>query len=267
MKHWTDNKAAFSSRRFSCRYIAALCIALICCMLAACGGHKEAADGEDTVVRTETGTEDTNVDGASSSAEASSEDAVMEQDALTETGNEESTYSGSAVYEESIAAAADTELAEGESPYYGVMHASIIDINGNVGDSATVYSFKDKMDTENIWSVTGLEIGDIEADMAVGNDVAILFNGDIVRDAENLQFMVILPEGAYTLMEAEGVTTGSTMSVFSIETADGTSIDFLKDNCRMDDNILKSEYGDRVRVYYAHNEQYGNYPLRVYAAR
>lgn len=266
MKHWTDNKAAFSSRRFSFKYMTLLCLAFICCMITACGGHKETqAKAGYTSAEAETGSEDT--DTGASSAEASSDDASEGADAQAETETEESTYSGSTVYEESIAADTGTELAEGESPYYGVMHASIIDINGNVGDSATVYSFKDKMDTENIWSVTGLEIGDIEADMAVGNDVAILFNGDIVKDAEDLQFMVILPEGVYTLMEADGTTTGSTMSVFSIETSDGTAIDFLKDNCRMDDNILKSESGDKVKVYYAHNEEYGNYPLRVYAAR
>lgn len=259
MKHWTD-KNVFTARPRSVRYIAAFCIALICCMITACGSHKDASTGaKSSASLASSNSEDTQAE-----ASASDEEAQSGQNSQEET--EESTYSGSLVYEESISAKEDAVLAEGESPYYGIMHASIIDINGNVGDSATVYSFKDKLDTENIWSVTGLEIGDIEADMAVGNNVAILFNGDIVRDAENLQFMVILPEGDYTLLEADGVTVGSTMSVFSINTADGSTIDFLKDNCRIDDSVLKSESGDHVKVYYAHSEEYGNFPLRVYAA-
>ncbi len=168
-------------------------------------------------------------------------------------------------YEESIAADPD-ELGSEESPYYGIMYVSVLDVNGNVGDSDTVYSFRDRTDPENIWSVTGLEIGDIESDMSEGTEVVVLFNGDIINDAENLKFIAVLPAGSYELKAAEGTLAGNTMSLFSVETADGRIIDFLKDNCLIDDDAMKSDRGDKIRVYYADGGELGNFPLRVVSA-
>lgn len=235
-------------------------IALLCCVLTACGGN--AADKSGTTV-TDLSTADASESaGQDEEFVASSEGVTADETTMTD----ESIYAAAADYEESIAAEKN-ETAEGESPYFGIMHASIIDINGSVGESNTVYSFKDKIDPENIWSVTGLEIGDIEADMAVGNDVVVLFNGDIVKDAENLQFLVLLPEGDYKLKTAEGVTVSNTMSVFTINTSDGASMDFLKDNCRIDDDTLNADSDDTVKVYYADGGELGNYPLRVFAVK
>ena len=256
----TDN-TGFTVRHLHKKVQAAAGIVMLCCMMTACGGVF--ADKADTngIEAEENVSEGAETEGKSDEAVLSSEGMTAEEGVI----NDESTYAEAPDYEESIAAE-KAELAEGESPYFGIMHASIIDINGSVGESSTVYSFKDKIDPENIWSVTGLEIGDIETDMAVGNDVVVLFNGDIVKDAENLQFLVLLPEGQYELKKAEGVTTSSTMSVFSIRTSDGATVDLLKDNCRMDEDTLKADSGDKVRVYYADGGELGNYPLRVFAA-
>lgn len=244
----------------------AACFAILSCQLTACGfganntanEDEAAASAEETLVGTEEG--ETSVSDLSDNAEQGENTGAEEGTYVNE-----STYAGMDNYEESMAAKKE-ELAEDESPYFGIMHVSITDINGNVGESNTVYSFRDKTDPENIWSVTGLEIGDIEAEMAVGNDVAVLFNGDIVKDAENLQFMVLLPDGSYELKEAEGVTTGNTMSVFTVRTADGNTIDFMKDNCRIDEAALRADMGDKVKVYYADGGELGKFPFRVLAA-
>ncbi len=164
-------------------------------------------------------------------------------------------------YEESIAVSG---VNEKQSPYYGVMYVSVLDVNGNPGDSKTVYSFKDKSDPENAWSVTGLEIGDIEAEMIPGADVAILFHGDVIRDAENLEFIAVLPDGEYTIRKAVGTTLSNTMSSFALNTKEGDPLSFTKDNCRIEEDAMNRDSGDEVTVYYADGGELGKYPLRIY---
>lgn len=185
---------------------------------------------------------------------AASEESTDETEESTEVYTDE-------VYEESIAA---DESDAGQSPYYGIMYVSVLDVNGNPGDSGTVYSFKDKNDPENAWSVTGLEIGDIEADMTPGADVAVLFHGDVIRDADNIEFIAVLPDGDYVLKQAEGTTLSNTMSSFVIETEDGRTLSFLKDNCSIENDAMKSDSGDRIKVYYADGGELGNFPLSVF---
>ena len=115
-----------------------------------------------------------------------------------------------------------------ESPYYGIMYATVLDIDGSGMDSSTVYSFKDKNDPDNAWSVTGLEIGYIEAELAAGTDVVILFHGDMVRNTEDVEFIAVLPDGGYTLKRIFGVTTANMMSSFTAQTGDGTQIQLIK---------------------------------------
>ena len=164
-------------------------------------------------------------------------------------------------YEESIAVSG---VNEKESPYYGVMYVSVLDVNGSSGDSKTVYSFKDKSDPENAWSVTGLEIGVIEAEIVPGADVAILFHGDVMRDGENLEFIAVLPDGDYEIKKAVGTTVSNTMSSFVLDTGNGTQISFFKDNCKIEDDAMNRDSGDRVTVYYADGGELGKYPLRIY---
>ena len=220
------------------------CVAFICCMTA-CGG-----DTEDKGLVTAT-------DNAGNTA------AAKEAEVTDENAESASAIAVQSAYVQTITAA-EKELSEGESPYFGIMHVGVLDVNGNVGESSTVYSFKDKQDPENILSVTGMEIGDIEADMSEGNDVVVLFNGDIVNDAENVRFIAVLTDGEYKLREAEGTTSYNNMSVFTLETKDG-SIQFLKDNCKIDENALKSDSGEKLKVYYADGGELGNFPLRIFS--
>lgn len=165
-------------------------------------------------------------------------------------------------YEESIAV---SNVNEAASPYYGIMYASVMDINGSQGDSSTVYSFRDKSDPENVWSVTELEIGAIEAEISEGADVALLFHGDVIRDSENIEFIAVLPDGSYTLKRTEGITLSNTMSTFTLITGSGEDITFIKDNCRIEDGAMSTDSGDSVVVYYADGGELGNYPLRIYS--
>lgn len=168
------------------------------------------------------------------------------------------------IYEGTIKA---PEADSDESPYYGIMHATVIDINGKIGDSATIYTFTDKLDPDNSWSFSGLEIGDIEAEPTVGMEVAILFTGNITGDTDSVRFAVILPEGDFTLKRIEGKTVNNVMSQFTVMSASGTEVTLIKDNCRMDDNALSSESGDTVIVYYADGGELGNYPVRVFTGK
>lgn len=213
---------------------AAAFIIMLGALLTACGGRSSTASSGDTI--------------GTAGAE--------------ETSAEEPQFEGS--YEESVAVSGVNEEA---SPYYGIMYVSVLDVNGNVGESKTVYSFRDKSDPENAWSVTGLEIGYIEAEITAGADVAILFHGDVIRDGENLEFIAILPDGEYAIKRAEGTTLSNTMSAFTLSTAGGAEIAFLKDNCRIEDGAMNTDSGDNVVVYYADGGELGNFPIRIYAAK
>lgn len=189
------------------------------------------------------------------------EEAAASREALNDESTEAETFSDE-VYEGTVAA---SEAADDESPYFGIMYATVLEVNGKQGDSKTIYSFKDKSDPDNGWSFTGLEIGDIETELEAGQDVVILFSGDIINDSENVDFMVILPDGKYELKRIEGKTSGNMMSTFTVDTSTGESVLLMKDNCRMDPNVLSGDSGDKVIVYYAAgDEANGNYPVRVF---
>ena len=167
-------------------------------------------------------------------------------------------------FEESVAVSGVNETG---SPYYGVMHVRVLDVNGNPGESKTVYSFREKNDPENAWSVTGLEIGYIGADIVPGADVAVLFHGDVIRDAENIEVIAVLPDGGYQIRKTQGTTVSNTMSSFVINTASGETLSFIRDNCRIEEGAMNRDSGDIIAVYYADGGELGNYPLRVYALK
>ncbi len=191
----------------------------------------------------------------------SSSEEEAEGEEITETADPEEQEEMEGEYAGTVAA---REAAADESPYYGIMYATILDINGSGNDSSTVYSFKDKSDPDNAWSVTGLEVGDIETELKAGLDVVILFHGDMLRDSENVQFLAILEDGEYELKRVAGVTTSNMMSTFTVETASGNEIQMIKDNCRIDSGALTRDSGEPVTVYYADGGEHGCYPLRVY---
>ena len=238
-------------------------VSLIACFAAGCGGEK-AAETEIPAAEAELPSESLS-DAAETVAVAETEAEAAEAKAL-EQDTAEATGDGEAEITETYPETAASKESEGEgTEYFGIMHATI---TGAVKEGdVTVYSFSDKNDPENVWSVPGTELGDILIDPVSGAETAILFCGDMMKDSENVDFVVMLPEGEYEILRAEGVTIENAMSTFAISTASGEEIFFLKDNCRIEDGSLEQDSGDHIVVYYARSKEDGTcYPFRVYAA-
>lgn len=157
-----------------------------------------------------------------------------------------------------------TEALEDESPYFGIMYATVYEVTGSGTGESISYTLVDKNGTEESWTFNELEIGDVEVDMTSGIDVVVLFNGDVINDSENVIFIAVLPDGNYTVQKATGNVTDNMMSTFTLTTSDGSELHFIKDNCRMDDGALDLDIGHEVTVYYAQSLDIGNYPLRIY---
>ena len=213
-------------------------------LLSGCGGGSGSTDPSDTVAettQTETQTKE-DMEGRAVAAE--------EQEMVSET------------YPETMAM---EETPKTGSSFLGIMHAVITGVVTE-SDGVTVYSFQDKLDKENIWAIPGVELGDVLVEPASGTETAILFQGDVINDSENVDFIVMLPEGEYDIKRAEGVTTQNAMSTFSVRTSSGEELIFLKDNCVIEDGALDGDSGDSVIVYYAQSREDGAcYPFRIFA--
>lgn len=198
---------------------------------------------------------------------------------------EQETTAASALAEETMTAAetAETETeteaetaetypgtlaaAEGEEQaYFGVMYASVLDLWQD-GEGVNIYSLQDSNDPENIWTVSGLDIGLVDTELEKGSQAAFLFSGDMARDPEQVVLVAAVPYTAYRLGRAEGTTDNNMMSTFSIRTDSGEQISFLKDGCRIEEGAMSRNEGDRVIVYYAYSQENAvYYPLEVRAA-
>lgn len=234
-------------------------ISLIACFAAGCGGEKAAetvSSAAEAELSSESLSETADTEAAAEAEAADAGAAAQDADPAMEGSEAEITET----YPETVA----SEGSE-STEYFGIMHATV---TGAVKEGdVTVYSFSDKNDPENVWSVPGTELGDILIDPVSGAETAILFCGDMMRDSENVDFVVMLPEGEYEILKAEGVTTENAMSTFAISTSSGEEIFFLKDNCRIEDGSLEQDSGDHIVVYYARSKEDGTcYPFRVYAA-
>lgn len=177
-----------------------------------------------------------------------------------ESTQEESTSVDADIYETYPETVAAQEAAEDESPYFGIMHATIL----SVDEDSSTYTLVDKNDEEDSWTLTSTEIRAIETDMTEGIDVAVLFNGDIINDSDNVSFLVVLPDETYKIQSVTGTVTDNMMSTFTITGADGSELHFLKDGCKMDDGALDTEVSHEVTVYYVDAGDLGVYPVRIY---
>lgn len=178
-----------------------------------------------------------------------------------ETALDEDTLLAEETYPETMEA---PEAADDESPYFGIMYASVVSVNASGQVEDTSYTLIDKSDTMDSWTLTELEIGDVAVDMTVGTDVVLLFNGDVINDSENVRFLAALPDGSYSIKKVTGVVNESLMSTFELETDDGEIIYFIKDNQKMDEGALNTETEKEITVYYADGGDMGNFPLRIY---
>lgn len=226
------------------------------------GCSSQGESGETTIGET---TAETTISAETTIAESETEGSLAE----TTSGKEQATDTNGAMqsletYPETVSA---EEAAEDESPYFGVMYATILSVSGTgVGEDIS-YTFVDKNGDQDSWTFTGLEIGAnevAEEDMITGTEVAILFNGDVINDSENVRCLVILPEGTYSINKVTGIVTDNMMSTFTLQEANGEELHFLKDNCKMDDNALDMDEPKDITVYYTDGGDLGNFPLRIY---
>ena len=66
----------------------------------------------------------------------------------------------------------------------------------------------------------------------------------------------------WTIAYAEGTTTANAMSTFTMVTADGTEMGFMKDGCPMDEDALGGDSGAKVGVVYMDSEDV-SFPLEI----
>ena len=167
---------------------------------------------------------------------ASDEEQEIEASAEEEQEEYEQAFDGD--YPGTVAA---REAAADEAPYYGIMYATILDINGSGMDSSTVYSFKDKNDPDNAWSVTGLEVGDIETSVknrSVKEAVKIL---DALPESLRKQITKV------TAKTQDSVTTELNNGEHSVVWGDSSDIELKKadvDKILSDPNVI----GDKTQV-------------------
>lgn len=154
----------------------------------------------------------------------------------------------------------------GEERAYGVMYAAVIDVQTDE-EGQRIYSLQDVNDPENAWTLSDRDIGDVVAEPEKGGMAALLFSGDIVQDAENVVFIAAVPDSTYRLGKAAGVTENNVMSTFTLHADDGQTMNFLKDNCQIEEGAMSQNAGDRVVVYYAYSDlEEIYYPLEIFSA-
>ena len=146
---------------------------------------------------------------------------------------------------------------------FGVMHATVLDVQDGERDGLYVYTLRDEQDPDNIWCLYSQEIGSIVAEMNGGKKVAVLFSGDIVNDPDGLEFIAILNDAPYAIKKAEGTTVANMMTSFTVRTGKGVELNFIKDNCKVDRDALSTDNSSRVLIFYADCGG-DKYPVRVY---
>ncbi|HIU78319.1 MAG TPA: hypothetical protein IAB09_02715 [Candidatus Avilachnospira avicola] len=232
--------------------------ALFLAALSGCSGKKASEQTSEETVSVSAG------DSAAALAEA---EADTDTDTAGIAGTEGEPSSASLegeTYPETVAA---DGINEDGSGFFGIMHAVLSGVVQEK-DGMTVYTFQDKLDPDNSWAIPGIELGDVLVDPEKGTETAILFQGDIINDADSVDFIAMLPEGEYEIKRAEGVTMHNSMSTFSLRDASGAEIIFLKDNCNVEEGSLENDSGDSIIVYYAESSADGScYPFRIYAGK
>ncbi|MDO4487557.1 MAG: hypothetical protein Q4B67_00500 [Eubacteriales bacterium] len=161
--------------------------------------------------------------------------------------------------------------AEKNTELFGVMHACVLDVQK--GDGAnTVYTVRDNRDPDNAWSVDTLKIKYVVPDVKKGDNIVLLFEGNMTDDPDSVEFIVLLPDKNYEIKTVEGKTTSNMMGSFSVEVekskSNGTrTYVFVKDNCDMDREALNGDSDDHVLVVYADCGEKELYPLKVYKVK
>lgn len=168
------------------------------------------------------------------------------------------------IYPETVSYVSEDEET---TDYFGVMHATVLNVQDGEKDGLYVYTLRDESDPENAWALNSQDIGEIFAGMEKGKKVSVLFSGDMIEDTDNVEFIAILEDEKYKIRSVEGVTAANMMSSFSVKAKDGKEYTFLKDNCHVDRDALSTEGKSKVIVYYADCGAAELYPVRVYKVK
>ncbi|MCI7128908.1 MAG: hypothetical protein MR934_11740, partial [Clostridium sp.] len=109
-------------------------------------------------------------------------------------------------------------------------------------------------------------IHDVETEIADNSVVAIGYIGEELHDSDelkNVELVIAAPgDDDWTIAYAEGTTTANAMSTFTMVTADGTEMGFMKDGCPMDEDALGGDSGAKVGVVYMDSEDV-SFPLEI----
>lgn len=156
--------------------------------------------------------------------------------------------------------------AEAESENYHMLQGTI-EKAASDGSAFTLQA-----DDGSDYDITLSEIRDVETELAEGAQIAIAYIGEQLSETgaaglESVTLVVALPEQEEWTIEVEkGTTTANAMSSFSIDTEDGRSLSFIKDNCPIEEGALSADSGDSVEVAYV-SSQGMNFPIEIKAAR
>ena len=124
-------------------------------------------------------------------------------------------------------------------------------------------AFTLRADDGKEYEISFSDIRDVEAEIAEDIQIAIAYIGEPLGKLEEADLVVALPEQEeWTIFTEEGSTTANAMSSFSMKTADGREISFLKDNCPVEEGALAGDSGDEITVTYVSSEGV-NYPVEI----
>lgn len=124
-----------------------------------------------------------------------------------------------------------------------------------------------KADDGQDYDIKQSDIRDVEADIREDAQIAIAYIGAPLGELKDVTLVLALPEQEeWSILTKKGVTTSNAMSSFSMKTEDGQELDFMKDNCPMEEEAVSNDSGDKVSVTYV-TSQGVNYPVDIKPAQ
>lgn len=195
---------------------------------------------------------------------------VLAINAALATGCQKAEPAETTVAAETTAEAGTTDSASSESSETAQDDEKLADyhlLQGIVtGTNDEKGTFTLKADDGGEYVITTADIRDVETEIADDSLVVIGYIGTEIHDNTDLEKvnMVIAAPGDddWTIAYAEGTTTANAMSTFTMVTADGTEMGFMKDGCPMDEDALGGDSGAKISVVYMDSKDV-SFPLEI----
>ena len=172
----------------------------------------------------------------------------------------ESTVAETTLASETESGSAGESTADTDLENYHLLQGVITETDTEKG------TFTVQTDDGEKYSVTTEDIHDVETEIADDSLIVIGYIGEEVHDSAGLkdvQMVVAAPgDDDWELLYAEGTTISNAMSTFTIKTADGIEIGFMKDGCPMDEDALGKDSGENVGVVYMDSDDV-SFPLEI----